>query len=53
MKSKPRKRKTMPAASATMRLARGRPDHDSVELRRTAAPVTGSDVVCVVLVTPL
>ena len=53
MKSKARKRKTMPAASATMRLARGRPDHDNVELRLTAAPVTGSDVVCVVLVTPL
>jgi hypothetical protein len=43
----------MAAASPTMRLARGLPDHDSVELRLTAAPVSGSDVVCVVLVTPL
>src|ERR1019366_5654671 len=53
MKSKARKMKTMPAASPTMRLARGLPDHDSVELLLTAAPVTGSDVVRVVLVTPL
>jgi hypothetical protein len=28
------------------------PDHIRVELRRVAAPVTGSAVVCVVLVTP-
>ena len=52
MKSKPRKMKTIPAASLTIRAARGLPHHARVELRRVATPVTRSDAVRVVLVTP-
>jgi hypothetical protein len=51
-KSRARRASTMTASSPTSRTPEDRPDHVRVEVRRVATPVTGSDVVCVVFVTP-
>jgi hypothetical protein len=51
-KSIARRTSTMAASRPTMPSHGDWPDHVRVELLRIAAPVTGSDVVCVVFVTP-